>query len=266
MKAASIISFLLLCYSGMVSADLHIRYQTMGQNHAGPVHSVLIKPGMIRIDPVSGAEQSVLIDLDNGDIVQLHSRSKRYFKINAHTLGQYASFYQNNRSMLQGLIDQGIRYMDASKRQQVEELIKQYDKGSKTLKELELRAMGRVQLVLGAECEMFGLFRKKQLQSEVCISSYKQLGLNSRDMRSIEQLKEFILRFNHSLPGSKQATLALFSRTLGDDRGIPLKVVNYHVNGQVRDVIQATSISFRPIPARAYRIPQDFHPQATPVL
>jgi hypothetical protein len=45
-----------------------------------------------------------------------------------------------------------------------------------------------------------------------------------------------------------------------------MKVVNYHPDGTIRNIIKASSISFRKIPEQAYRIPGDFQEQNLPVL
>lgn len=268
MRAALIISFLMIYYSGIAAADLSIRYDSISENQHRPFNTVLIKRGLIRVNPPRASSHSVMIDLDSGDIVQLHAPSKRYFKVNAQTLGEYASFYQQNKSMLQGLIDQGLRQLNPQKRERVEQIINNYNKGSKTFGEgeLSIQPMHRTEQVLGVDCSLFGVYNKGKLQRKVCISSYQQLGLKRDDVHSVEQLKRFIQRFRQSVPGKQKEVLELISNTLAEIHGLPLKIVNLYPNGQIKNTIQAASISLRSIPEQAYRIPQDYQQQTLPVL
>ena len=266
MRAALIISFLLIYYSGSSVADLSIRYDTIGKHQQKPLDTLLIKQGLVRINPPVESAQSVMIDLDNGDIIQLHPQSKRYFKINAETLGGYAKFYTQNRSMLQGLIDQGMRQLSPDKRDQVEQIIGSYKRGSKQIRQMNIRALDKTDRVLGVGCSVYGIFKNGQLQREVCISSYQQLGLNEDDVQSLEQLKKFIQQFRQSVPREQQQIVNLLSNTLAELNGLPMQIVSLYPNGEVRVVVKAASISFRSIPPQAYRIPNDYQQQALPVL
>lgn len=266
MRAALIISFLMIYYSGIAGADLSIRYDSISKKQKGPFNTFLIKQGLIRIDPPLETSHSVMIDLDSGDIVQLHAPSKRYFKVNAQTLGEYASFYQQNKSMLQGLIDQGLRQLHPQKRDRVEQIIDNYNKGSRTISQLSIQPMNKSGQVLGVDCSLFGVFNNGKLEREVCISSYQQLGLRSDDIRSLEQLKKFIQQFRQSVPREQKEVLELLSNTLAKINGLPMKIVNLYPNGKIKNIIQAASISLQSIPEQAYRIPQDYQQQTLPVL
>ena len=266
MRAAFIISCLMLSYSVSGSADISIRYDSVSNNQKLPYHSLSLKNGMVRVDQAADSERSVMVDLQSGDIVQLHSPSRRYFRINARTIGQYASFYQRNRSMLQGLIDHGLSQLDPQKREQVQQFIDNYEEGARSLGQLSMRPSNKVDEVLGTRCSVFGIYHKGQLQREVCVSSYQQLGLDPNDIRNFELLREFIQQFSETAPADKQQLLAMLSTALVDMQGVPMKIVNYYPNGRVRNIIQAGAISLRSIPAQAYRIPDDFQEHNVPLL
>ena len=61
MRAALIISFLLIYYSGSSVADLSIRYDTIGKHQQKPLNTLLIKQGLVRINPPVGSEHSVAV-------------------------------------------------------------------------------------------------------------------------------------------------------------------------------------------------------------
>lgn len=266
MRAGPSISLLLIVFTTNIWADLSIRYDVISKNHKKPINTVLIKQDLVRINQIPESQSSVMIDLNSGDIVQIHSQSRRYFKINAHTLGQYASFYKQNKTMLQGLIDQGLQQLNPQKRGQVEQFIQNYNQGSASLNQLNIKPTRKTDTVLGVECKVLAIFNQGKLQREVCISNYQQLGLKSSDVKSLEQLKNFVQQFKQSAPREQQEMLDLLSSTVVQLNGLPMKLVNYHVNGKVRNIIQAGSISFRSIPAQAYRIPEDYQQQRLPVL
>jgi hypothetical protein len=265
-KAAGIIAILVAYYSASVCADLTIHYDSIQPSGKQPLHSVLIKQQLVRIDQPAASSTSVMINMNSGDIVQLHPESRRYFRINAQTINEYASFYQRNKSMLQGLIDHGLARLDRDKRDQVEGFIDGLKNGSKAMQHIDIRLSGRMDEVLGVECAVLGIFNKGQLEREVCISPYDQLGLEADDIQSLEQLKQFVQQFRDAAPKLQQELLETLSNALTRLNGLPMKVVNYYPDGKIRNIIKASSISFRPIPDQAYRIPGGFQEQNMPVL
>lgn len=266
MRAAAIISLLFSFYTGNAWSDLSIRYDIVRNQHSRPVNSVLIKQDMVRINQAPASQPSIMINLNSGDIVQVHPQSRRYFKINAQTIGQYVSIYQKNRTVIQGLIDQGIQQLAPSKRDQVEQWMQSLKQGSRVTNNLTIQPAGKTDQVLGVKCEVLSILNQGQLQREVCVSSYQQLGLNDQDIQSLEQLKKFILQFKHSAPATHQDLLNMVDEGLAKMNGIPLKVVNYSRSGVVREIVQAGSISLQAIPPQAYRIPDDYREQSYPVL
>ena len=111
--------FIAFC-SLQLNADMTIRYDQVYQNQQKqPLYSILIKNNLIRFNHLKGQQSSILINLANGEIVQLHAASKRFFKTDAQTLNQYASFYRDNRTLVQGLIDQGMAQLDPENKNKV---------------------------------------------------------------------------------------------------------------------------------------------------
>jgi len=266
MRAAAIISILTLIYTGNLWADLSIRYDSIRNQQVKPFNSVLIKQELVRINQAPASQPSVMIDLNSGDIVQLHPQSRRYFKINAQTIGQYVSIYQQNKTVIQSLIDHGVQQLNPQKRGQVQEWMQKFKQGSKTLDEISIRPTDKSDTILGVKCNVLAILNKGQLQREVCISNYQQLGLNQADVESLEQLKKFVTQFKQSAPAKHQQLLNMVSEGMADVKGIPLKIVNYHANGEIKNIVQAGSISFRAIPDQAYSIPKDYQQQQFPVL
>ena len=266
MRAAGIIASLMLIFSANAGADLSIQYDSIGKQQRKPFTSVLIKRHWVRIDQSPQGSQSVVINLESGDIVQMHPQSRRYFQTNAQTLGEYARFYQRNKTLLSGLIDHGLRQLHPDKRDQVEQLIDRYKKGPKSFKHLRIEQLPRSDRVLGVQCAVFGIYDQDRLQREVCISSYQQLGLEQQEIRSIEQLKQFIHQFRESAPRKQRELFDLFTNNLAEIGGLPMKIVSFYPDGKVRNIIQASSISLRSIPAQAYRVPEGYQEQQLPVL
>jgi hypothetical protein len=221
---------------------------------------------MVRINQAPASQPSIMINLNSGDIVQVHPQSRRYFKINAQTIGQYVSIYQQNRTVIQGLIDQGVQQLAPEKQEQIQQWMQSLKQSPRNAKNLSIQATGRSDQVLGVECQILSIRYQGQLQREVCVSSYQQLGLNEQDIQSLEQLKKFILKFKQSAPATHKELLNMVDEGLAKMNGIPLKVVNYSRSGVVREIVQAGSISLRAIPAQAYRIPDDYREQNYPVL
>ena len=266
MRAAAIISLLSFFFTGNLWADLSIRYDTINKQQKRPLNSVQIKQELVRINQVGASQPSVMIDLSNGDIVQLHPQSRRYFKINAQTLGQYVSLYQKNKTKIQGLIDHGIQQLNPEKRGQVQQWMQQFKKGSQQLDQIAVRSSGKLDEVLGVECNVVVMLYQDKVIREVCLADYQQLGLNQEDANSLEQLKKFVHEFKKTAPSEHQPILNMIADGMTELKGIPLKIINYSSSGQIKNIVEAGSISLRSIPDHAYRIPEDYQQQSFPVL
>jgi hypothetical protein len=264
-QAARIIALASLVFSSLVQADLTIRYDAVKGQQRQAFQALMLKGPLLRVDPASPVPPSVLVDVASGDIVQLHEPSGRYFRVNAETIDTYVNLYRNNRTMLQGLIDQGLSRFPPGQKSDIQEVIRQFDRHQATSQALEIRRTDKVDEVLGANCQVLSVVDRGRITSQVCIAEYAELGLDTDDVRDLERLKLFALKFRDTAPGRHRE---LFSLLAGPEKlnGIPLKVIRYRDNGEVSQVIVARSISFRPIPPQAYRIPAHFRERSTPIL
>jgi hypothetical protein len=265
MRVAQIITFLVLLYTANVHADISIRYDVIAHNQHLPYHSVLIKRDLVRIDQDKEVTQSLLINLQSGDIVQLHNPSQHYFSINVQTIDQYINIYKQNRSLLQGVIDQGLTQLDAQQREQLELFIDAYKKPAQG-DQFDIRVSKQRRQVLGVDCNVLAIFQRNLLKSEICLSDYRQLGLNAADTKSLQQLKSFLHQFKNSAPKPYQALFDLLSQGKPQIDGLPMQMVNYRADGKVSYIIQAGAISLRLIPEWKYRIPPAYQPSNFPVM
>jgi len=266
MRVLRIISTLLLFYTANVSADLSIRYDAISDNQRTPFNSIMIKRELVRINQMQQAPASLLINLQSGDIVQLHEPSKRFFRINAATIDQYASFYKSNRTLLQGMIDQGLTQLSPEQREQIKTLLAQYRQPSATTHQYRLEPTPRKQEILGVECQVVAIMQEQQLISDICISDYRELGLRRGDMASLEQFKGFIQQFSHAAPPRHQYLFKMLANSQTEINGLPMQLTHYRADGKVSKVIQAGSISLRSIPNNLYRIPSNFKQNSLPLM
>ena len=174
MRVAAIISLLGFFFTSNLWADLSIRYDSIHNQQKKPLNSVQIKQELVRINQISASQPSVMIDLSSGDIVQLHPQSRRYFKINAQTLGQYVSIYQKNKTMIQGLIDHGIQQLNPEKRGQVQQWMQKFNQGSQQLDQIAVRSSGKLDQVLGVQCNVVVMSYQEKILREVCLADYQQ--------------------------------------------------------------------------------------------
>jgi hypothetical protein len=265
MRVARIISFLLLLYTANVAADLGIRYDVITQGKHQPYYSILIKRDMVRIERDYDSAQTLLVNLRSGDIVQLDNPSQHFFSINAQTIDQYVSFYKQNRSLLQGLIDQGITQLSERQRAQLDEVIQAY-KTPAQQNQFNVHMSKKRQQVLGVDCNVLTVMQKTLLKSNICVSDYQQLGLNPEDIHSLQKLQAFVQQFRNSAPQQYQALFDLLSQGPAQINGLPMQMVTYRADGKVSYVIQAGAISFRSIPEWKYQIPPGFEPSTYPVM
>ncbi len=264
MRAAGIIALAGLIYTVNAFADLTIRYESIEHDQRRFYHSVMLKDDLLRVTPATREPTAVLVDIRSGDIVQLHEPSQRFFKINANTIDQYVGFYQENRSMLQGLIDQGLAHLDPAHRSRAEHLLKQFDREPNN--PLQARKTNVVDTVLGVQCQVIALIENQRLNSELCMASYAELGLDQQEIENLERLKVFAHRFKNSAPQQHRRLFDLLDQGPQGSKGVPMKIVQYKPDGRVARIIEAASISLRAIPDQAYRIPQHYQPQSTPIL
>ena len=265
MRAPLIISSLLFLFTGYVSADMTIRYDIITPQQKTPVNTVLIKQHLVRMNQMVGQKPDVMINLSSGDIIQLDSDNKRFFRINTQTINQYVSLYRQNKGLMQGLISQGIKHMDPQKQAQIQQMMDQYDQKSATPSAVSFKNTGKSANVLGAQCKIFAIIDQGQHKSDVCLASYQQLELTQSDVASFNKLKSLIQQFKQTSP-DQQDMLTIMASGLENLNGVPLKMVNYYPNGKIKNMVQAGSISFRKIPEIAYQIPQNYQENLTPLL
>jgi hypothetical protein len=255
----------MLFYTFNVSADISIRYDIVKPGKHLPYHSILIKRDLVRINQDIDQANAILLNLRTGDIAQLHNPTSRYFEINAHTIGQYIGFYKQNKTLLQGLIDQGMAQLGPQQRDQVQQFLDQYKKPA-SANQFDIRVSKHQQQVLGVDCTVIAVFEQNKLQSEVCMSAYQQLGLHADNINSLELLRKFIQQFKQSAPRQHQQLFELITLPGKRINGIPMQIVSYRTDGKVANVIQAAAISLRAVPEQAYRIPPGFQPNNFPLL
>ncbi len=265
MRVLRIITFLLLLYTINVSADLSIRYDLVNGARHIPFHSILIQRDLLRINRDIDQSMALLVNLRDGDIVQLHNPSKRFFQTNIQTIDQYVTFYKQNRTLLQGLIDQGMTQLVPQQREQLQQFLDQYKKPA-SANRFNIRVTGQHKQVLGTDCSVIAVYQEKTLKSEVCMASYPQLDLHTSDINSLEQIKRFIQQFKQSAPKQHQQIFTLLAHPAAQMDGIPMQVIDYQEDGKIRNIIQAAKISLRLIPSYNYRIPANFQPSNFPIL
>lgn len=265
MRAPLIISLLLSLFTGFVSADMTIRYDAVKLNQKKPLHTILIKQNLIRVNSMAGRKPDVMVNLSTGDIIQLHPETKSFFKTNTRTINQYVSLYRQNKDLMQGLINQGIKHLDPQKQGQIQQMLKQYDQSSTSKPSISLKSTGKVNQILGVQCQIFALIDQGRRTTDICLADYRQLELADAEVKSIENLKKLVHQFKQST--SEQLDMLTFlANGLDNVNAVPLKIVRYYPNGKIKNMIQAGSISFRKVPTVAYQIPQNYQEKLTPIL
>ena len=265
MWAARIIALVGLFFSVAVTADLTVRYDQIVDDQTYPYQTLMLSGSLLRVDPVSPQSPTLLLNTDNGDIVQLHSPSQRYFSVNAHTLNQYVEVYRNNRSMFQGLIDHGLTQFAPEQKAQIEQALKQFDPRQSSLPPLQVSATKKSAEVLGAKCRVVSVYDREQLTAQLCIADYTQLGLHRADIENLGKLKQFAVQFRQTAPARQRKLIDVLTQGVDGIAGVPLQLIEYR-NNQISRVIQAGAISLRRIPPQAYRVPSHYRARSTPML
>jgi len=265
MRVTLIITFLLALYTARAGADITIRYDLINNNQKTPAHLVMIKQELVRIDNRLGQHPDLMINLATGDIVQLQEKNKEYFRINAQTLTQYVDLYRQNSGFMQSLISQGIQHLEPEKREQIVQMMQKFDQRPSDQNSISLQKTTRSDRVLGVQCQVHAVVDQGLRVRDLCIADYQQLGLESDEIRSFEQLKKMLRQFKQG-SAQQQDVLSMMLDGIETLHGVPLKVVEYYADGNVRNILQAGSISLRKVPAVAYQIPQDFAERLTPIL
>ena len=264
MRAPLIISLLLLFFSSYICADITIRYDSIGPQHQKPISTVLMKNNLVRVNNMSSKQPDVMIDLNSGNIIQLHRASKSYFKINTKTINQYVSLYRQNKGFVQALINQGTKSLDPQKRSKIQQMMDQYDQKS-TSAGINFQDTGKSDRVIGIQCQIFTLLEQGLRKTDVCLASYQQLELPLAEVQSFEKLKKMAQQFKQSSPDQKDL-LSIMANGLEGLNGVPMKVINYYPNGKIKTMIQAGSISLKQVPKNNFRIPHDFQQKLSPIL
>ncbi len=259
-KRCAIIPILWLLFSSTAMADLSLRYDAISGQQSRPAQQLRLAHGMLRIDPVGGP-MSLLLDLERGDLIQIRHDRKRYFRIPLTTLLQYGSLYENNRSVFQGLVDQGLRQLDPARREQAERFLGQLRHPQRA--RIELRPLNRRGEVLGVRCESVALIQPGSAPRELCVGRYRELGLDARDRASLDRIGELAealrqLRMSQWFDG--------VARSWRELKGLPLEIRGFDRNGRPLEHWRLGRLSRTPIPATEMRIPDGYQPSSTPLI
>ena len=265
MRAPLIISLLLSLFTTYVTADITIRYDSISPQQKKVLSTVLLKENLVRISNKARNQPDVMLDLSSGDIVQMHSESKSYFKINARTINQYVSLYRQNKGLMQTLISQGAKQLSPQKQHQIQQMMDTFDQKSASPLSLKLKKTAKRDQVLGVQCRIYMMIEQDRRIADVCLADYKQLELAPADIQSFEKLKQLMYQFKQSAP-EQQDILGVITQGLEQMEGVPMKIVDYYADGKIRKIIQADSISLRRVPQAAYQIPQGYQQKMTPLL
>jgi hypothetical protein len=261
LKRCAIIPVLWLFFSAPSLADLTLRYDALTGGNRHPAQRIRLAHGMLRIDPLAGPDMSILIDLQRGRLIQIRHDRKRYFSIPLTTLLQYGSLYENNRTVFQGLIDQGLRQLDPRQRAQAERFLGQLKHPKRA--QIRLQPLNRRAEVLGLRCESVALLQPGSAARELCIGRYRDLGLDPQDQASLDQLGELAealqqMRMSQWFDGVARAWREL--------DGLPLEIRALDRDGRVREHWRLGRLSRSPIADETMQIPPGYQPSNTPLI
>lgn len=265
MKIRGILSGLFLFFSGITSADVTIRYDLVTPNWRQPAHKVAIKHELVRLSHLSSDNTSVLIDLATGEIVQIHPQSRSYFRTSTDAIQDYITLYQQNRTWIQGLIDQGIQHLEPAKREQIRLVL---DNLKRPMHQplITLHKTQSTDQILNVKCHIVELHHRQQHIQDICLANPSDLELRPTDALSLERLKRRFSQIPNTDTSPVDQWMGLLAQALQQIDGLPLKFVNYGADGNITQVIEAGAISQRMIPAQAYRIPAGYQEQLIPLL
>jgi len=261
LKRGAIIPILMLIFSSVAQADLSLRYDAIEAGKARPAQQIRLARGWLRIDPLQQSSLSLLVDLNRGELYQLRHDRKRFFRIPLSTLLQYSGLYENNRSVFQGLIDQGLRQLEPGQRSQAERFLEQLKQPRRA--HIELRPLNRRGEVLGVHCEAVALIQPGSAPRELCVGRYRELGLDASDRASLDRIGELAealqqLRMSQWFDG--------VARTWRELKGLPLEIRGLDHRGRPLEHWRLGRLSRTPIPATEMRIPDGYQPSSTPLI
>ena len=261
LKRCAIIPVLILIFSSVARADLSLRYDAIEAGKARPAQQIRLARGWLRVDPLQQSSLSLLVDLNRGDLYQLRHDRKRFFRIPLSSLLQYSGLYENNRSVFQGLIDQGLRQLDPSQRSQAERFLEQLKQPRRA--RIELRPLNRRGEVLGVQCESVALIQPGSVPRELCVGRYRELGLDTSDRANLDRIGELAAALQQLHMSQWFEGVARAWREL---KGLPLEIRAFDHSGRPLEHWRLGSLSRMPIPATEMRIPDGYQPSSTPLI
>jgi hypothetical protein len=260
-ERGGIITTLLLFFSAGAMADITLRYDEVQGDRHRPLQQAQLARGFLRIDPLDSPKLSLLIDLKQGDLYQLRHDQRRFFRIALRSLLQYSGLYENNRSVFQGLVDQGLRQLDPGQRAQAERFLRQLSKPRRA--RIEIRPLPRKGRVLGIDCRYLAVLQPGSAPREICVTPFRRLGLGADDLRNIQQLQSLAR-------GLQQAGLSRWFGSLlrgwQDLGGLPMEVLARGSDGRVLEHWRLGRLSRSPIRSGTLQRPAGYEESTTPLL
>ncbi len=265
MRVLFIITFMAVYFTTDVQADITLRYDVMRGVKTLQQHQLILKTPLARISSRAPTQHDFLINLKNGDIIQLDKRKKRYFRINAQTINQYVSLYRQNRGFFQGLISQGMSRLDPQQRARAERLMQTLQGKPGAMNKLQLKLTRRSKTILGAPCRVFEMWRGARHPRDICIADYRDLHLPANEVKGIEQMKKLIAQFRQNAPNQKDL-LGMIADGLETLKGLPMEVVELSAGGKVNSVTRLSKISLRKTPLTTFQIPPGYQQKGMPSM
>ena len=261
LKRGAIIPILILLFSSVARADLSLRYDAIEAGKARPAQQIRLARGWLRVDPLQQSSLSLLVDLNRGDLYQLRHDRKRFFRIPLSSLMQYSGLYENNRSVFQGLIDQGLRQLEPGQRSQAERFFEQLKQPRRA--RIEVRPLGRKGRVLGLECRYLAVLQPGTLPREVCVAPFSALELGRQDLANLQQLQKLADTLQQADLSRWFGGVLRGWQQLG---GLPLEVRSIGSDGKTVQHWRLGRLSRSPVDARLLAVSPQYLESSMPLL
>ncbi len=261
LKRCAIIPILILLFSSAARADLSLRYDAIESGKARPAQQIRLARGWLRIDPLQQPSLSLLVDLKRGDLYQLRHDQKRFFRIPLSSLLQYSGLYENNRSVFQGMIDQGLRQLEPAQRAQAERFFEQLKQPRRA--RIQVRQLGRKGRVLGVECRYLAVLQPGALPREVCVAPYSALELKRRDLANLRQLQQLADTLQQANLSRWFGGVLKGWQQLG---GLPLEVRSIDGKGNTLEHWRLGRLSRSPVDASLLAVSPRYQESTIPIL
>ncbi|MCW8929498.1 MAG: hypothetical protein OQL19_04590 [Gammaproteobacteria bacterium] len=244
-----------LLFSQLAFSDATVVYEQFN-GASKTLNSMAIKDGKIRFTPPNQNDNFSLYDSQSGSLTHVDMAQKKYLAMSEKDIAEQANQAKKQMdTMRQNMMDR-MKDMPPEQKKQVEQMMNNHlsrVNAQKNPPKVEQKNTSKTETISGIECTVHESYIDGIKNSELCVASPDNMGLDGQDAQALMAMQGFMKRMQ-----KVAQTMMGNSAASADIQGIPLRTKLFAPDGSVKLETQLKSITTDGISSDKMSIPADF--------